>query len=397
MIISALKKLVRSGQTLLEIRDGIANQSDILNRKLDRVVQAFATAAALMPVARPGAMPGVGHPSTDDGASDDIPYPTVDFSAADPIPAVLAAPEYQRCVAHFSTSPAAPTALMSPDSQALLFCVMRNLRPWVAVEIGTFRTSTTEAMCRAIHANRRGVVHTIDPFGGTVVPALLDAWPAALQPLVRFHEVTSMDFFCRSVPTGFKAELVLVDGNHDYEYAIFDIEAAARVLEPGGFIFVDNIAQAGPFMAASDFLANRPDWTQCVAPMGEMLRPHDGNRTRIANTDFCVLRAPLRHTIAQRPLTIGQLAWRRGSLRGLELEIMASSAGELQAPCVIRTFGDVLTERIVNRTQTLEPTTGRVRVEFGDPVELGKDAATVEPWLTWRGDQALQLSSLTLF
>ena len=57
-------------------------------------------------------------------------------------------------------------------------------------------------------------------------------------------------------------ELVFVDGNHDYEFAFFDIACGARTIAPGGFIVVDNIAQPGPFFAARDFLAANPDWRE---------------------------------------------------------------------------------------------------------------------------------------
>jgi predicted O-methyltransferase YrrM len=53
--------------------------------------------------------------------------------------------------------------------------------------------------------------------------------------------------------------LVLVDGSHEYEFASFDIDAAPKRLERGGFIVIDNVSQAGPYCRDKGFpRAGRP-------------------------------------------------------------------------------------------------------------------------------------------
>jgi predicted O-methyltransferase YrrM len=78
---------------------------------------------------------------------------TIDLSVVDPIPAILATAEYRQAVERFSVSPSIRDALVSPDSQALLYTLIRVQRSKLAVEIGTYMASTTEAMACAIAEN----------------------------------------------------------------------------------------------------------------------------------------------------------------------------------------------------------------------------------------------------
>jgi predicted O-methyltransferase YrrM len=192
---------------------------------------------------------------------------------------------------------------MSEHSQALLYCTIRLVRPRLVIEIGTYHAGTAKVIACALAANGCGRLHTIDPFGKSRVPSILASWPAHLRDIVCFYPVNSMEYFGTSTETGQRSELIFVDGNHDYEFARFDIESAARVAAPGGFIFIDNLSQPGPFLAAQDFVKHRPGWIECG---GNSLdypiidAPFD-RRSPIAATDFCVLRGPATTTTASRP------------------------------------------------------------------------------------------------
>ena len=61
-----------------------------------------------------------------------------------------------------------------------------------------------------------------------------------------------MAFYMRMATVGIVAELIFIDGNHEYEFALFDLQAAARRLAPEGFVLLDNVSQPGPFFAAVD-------------------------------------------------------------------------------------------------------------------------------------------------
>ena len=108
--------------------------------------------------------------------------------------------------------------------------------------------------------------------------------------------MSSMDFYMEMERQSVRPGVVFVDGNHDYEFALFDIGRAAKYMTPGGFIFVDNVAQPGPFFAARDFLSANPGWRE----IGGSTEGHnaslsfDRKRSAIPDTDFIVLRAPER-------------------------------------------------------------------------------------------------------
>ena len=63
-------------------------------------------------------------------------------------------------------------------------------------------------------------------------------------------------------------DVILIDGNHEYEFASFDLAFAAKMMRAGGVIIMDNAEQTGPFEAARQFLAENPDWRElgsCVS------------------------------------------------------------------------------------------------------------------------------------
>jgi predicted O-methyltransferase YrrM len=334
------------------------------------------------------------HPPTGIAQLVDLPYPLFSLDD-DQIEPILSSREYADCVEFFTKSPARVRALVSPNSQALLYVLVRGLRPQCVVEIGTYRASTTEALARAAHANKAGVVHTVDPFGEEFVPQLLRAWPKILRDYVRFHPVNSMQFFARAAREHLRSELIFIDGNHDFEFALFDIQSAARVLAPKGLIVVDNIAQPGPFFAVHDFLSRNPDWRQ----LGRLLPglrdsvPYDRHRTGIVNTDFAILLAPPWILVGPRPITSGYVHYTSNSLRGLRLKVIERATGTLSIQIILRSFGAILSETILERKMELIESAGVVEATLDQPFEwTASPTNTAEPWLDWRGDRPLKLA-----
>jgi predicted O-methyltransferase YrrM len=238
-----------------------------------------------------------------------IACPAFDAAADDnPIRTILAAPEFQETVRWFADNPAAQRSLVSPDTQALLFAMVRNLRPAHVFEIGTYRCGSSEAICRAPFANGAGTLHTVDPFGGSMVPAILLKWPEPMRRHVHYHALDSMAFYMLMTRIRVSAELIFIDGNHEYEFALFDLQAAARHLAPGGFVLLDNVSQPGPFFAALDFMRANRGWQECGNSLSRyrISHPFDRNRTTIHNTHLLVLQAPCHIVLAERPQTTGQ-------------------------------------------------------------------------------------------
>ena len=164
---------------------------------------------------------------------------------------------------------------------------------------------------------------------------------------VHFHVLDSMAFYMLMTSIRTCAGLIFIDGNHEYEFALFDLQAAARHLVPGGFVLLDNVSQPGPFFAAMDFMRANSDWRECGNSLSRYRSSHpfDRNRTAIHNTDLLVLRAPPHITIAARPRTVGQQLFASRTVSGMRLVLRErATSGTLTAQCVLRGFGRTLVE-----------------------------------------------------
>ena len=327
----------------------------------------------------------------------DVAFPKVDLTASqDPIAEIMAAPEIEATKAYFYDNPVAARSLISSQSQALLYSLVRNLRPDHVYEIGTYKAGTTEAICRALYANGKGIAHAVDPFRGEYIAAVLKLWPPELFRHVRLHAKDSMAFFGDMEREHIHPALVFVDGNHDYEFASFDIACGARTIAPGGFIVVDNVAQPGPFFAARDFLAANPDWRELggAATGYDRDKAFDRARSTILETDFMVLRAPVTHSVGERPFTPGRTRWHSPKVVGLRLKFAPPVAlGRLTAQVVLRGFGIVPAETTAEAGVQVEAGCTELSVALTPPAQVDGQFVyfTVEPWVIWHGAKPLQL------
>jgi predicted O-methyltransferase YrrM len=330
-----------------------------------------------------------------------IPYAVVDANGpADPIPAIIADPAFAATTRWFAHESSGRSQL-SPEAQALLFTLTRNSKPAHVFEIGTFLAGTSEAICRALQANGRGLLHTTDPFSLAAVPAILMKWPRELRRHVRFYHLDSMAFFMRMEQAGARAQLTFIDGRHDYEFAMFDLSMAARTLDPGGMILLDNVSQPGPYLAALDFLRDTPGWRECGNP-GERSRdglPFDQARARIHNSDLIALRAPSDLVVGARPVMLGERGFDRREVRGIELTIaQRSSRGTLSIQCALRGHSASPSNpsvEIIGATRLeLDGAQGPVSARFEPPLAAHGEfyQMALETALAWRGEAPLYLS-----
>jgi hypothetical protein len=323
-----------------------------------------------------------------------IAWPSIDLTRRDdPILTILSSAEFQSATRFFADNPAGQRSLVSAQAQALLYAVLRNLRPDHVFEIGSYKAGTTEALCRALHANGHGVVHTVDHFRADYILATIKHWPQELLAHVCVHSMSSMDFYMDMERQGIHPGVVFVDGNHDYEYALFDIGRAAKYMTHSGFIFVDNIAQPGPFFAALDFITANPGWRELggVTEKSVISQSFDRARSAIPNTDFIVLGAPSSYVVVNRPATFGRLRWWTPAVNGVEVQFGNAAPGLLDVQVVLRGFGAQPVEAIGQTTVRLEAATGTVSVPLDIHVEGQFIYFNVETWLIWRGDLPLHL------
>jgi predicted O-methyltransferase YrrM len=404
--LKTLKRIIgefgRTPYLLEEIREGLANQSDLLNRKLQEFIERSHNGS--------GSLSGIDRTSyrpVPDAAGDvhqsvaplgDIPYAKVDLAAfGNPINSIVSSPDFARTERYFSENPAAARSLVSGASQALLFSLVRNLAPQHVIEIGTFKGGTSEAIGRALYANGGGLLHTIGPFDSGIFLPLYRTWPEALRDRVRFYSVDSMAFFMRIQKNDIQPSLVFVDGNHDYEFALFDILAAARCVVPGGFVVIDNVSQAGPYYAATDFLASHPEWLDCAARSFQLdpTKAYDSERTRILNTDLIVLRAPAARVIGPRPCCFGEVILQQPVVNGVEISIATSKPGTLYVQCVLRGFSSTQNVEASEMTSVQIGAQNTAFAKFEKPLALNGafDQYRAEAWLTFVGEGYLSQSA----
>jgi len=326
------------------------------------------------------------------------PFPKVDLNQIDdPVPAICASPEFSKVLAYFENDTVRQRALVSAHVHALLYSIVRNLNPQHVVEIGVYKCATTEAIARALAAGDAGIIHAVDPFRPAYVSEILSRWPEELFKHVRLHAADSVTFFATLGMPKIVPSLVFVDGNHDYEFAYFDICSAARVLAPGGFIVVDNIAQPGPALAIQDFIAWNPGWFECGGSLPDVVKAYDRDRTHIANTDAAILRSPVDVVVNRRPRSFGQTRRASSALSRLDLDVRRVPLdGLLHAQVIVRGFGETLVERISESSELLRSgDTGRKTLKFHNvsPIDGTFRHYTEEICLSWQSDAPLRLSA----
>jgi predicted O-methyltransferase YrrM len=236
-----------------------------------------------------------------------------------------------------------PGSLMGGKSRALLFALIRMLRPRAAAEIGTYFAGGAEVIARALWENGDGMLHTTDAFGADRCPAILATWPAELRSLVKFYPLNSMEFLIKLHHQGLALDFVLVDGDHDYEPALFDLQMTARLLRPGGVVVMNDSVQSGPFQAARTFLAGNPAWRE----LGTAIRSYDenspfaGERVSQPDSGFVILQAPDHWSVSATPRSWGQTATSLPFADGLSFDAPPQvTAGTLHYQAILRMFGD---------------------------------------------------------
>lgn len=234
-------------------------------------------------------------------------------------------------------------SFMSDHSRCTLYILVRMMQPKVVAEVGTLFAGTTQVLARALVENGAGEIHTTDPYGAERCPGIMAAWPQSLQAVTHFYPLNSMDFFLTLDQRRIGLDLVLVDGNHDYEFALFDLQMAARLLRPGGIVVMDNAEQTGPFQATRTFLDRHSAWREIgdAVKAYDPLNPFDPTRSSVPGTTFILLQAPPHVSVGAGPHSWGQVFTDMTSMKGISLDLGSqSTAGTLFYQVIFRGFAD---------------------------------------------------------
>ena len=325
-----------------------------------------------------------------------IPFSTIDLSSDNPIVEILNAPKFSETEAVIYKTAASQRALISAAAAALIYTLVRNAKPQHIVEIGTYYGGTSEVICRALHENGSGILHTVAPFEAERAIPIFNSWPQELRPHLEFYLMTSMEFYYRLDARGIRPEIAFIDGDHSYQAALFDIQSLAKSLARRGFLLVDNVSQPGPYYAAMDFLQRNPDWTQCKARNPEWADPNkalDRERTSVPETDFEILRAPHGYSVGSRPVTFGEIP-SATEVKGLRIHA-ETGGGTLHAQCILRGFGSAAAEEVTLAALDIAGP-GTVDLMFPIPLRLKEsfERCSAEPWLVWSGQTPLKLSQV---
>lgn len=203
--------------------------------------------------------------STSEAVCPEIKFPPIPINGGDPVEEIAASPLLAHAVRFFDQVPPWSEGLLCAEGLALMYYTVRALRPQTVVEIGTCKGWTAHVLAAALEANDHGEIHTVGPYDSWRFLPLFEQWPEPLRKRTTFYSLNSAHFFQDSFDRGRRFDMILVDGNHDYEFALFDIQCSARALEAGGIIFVDNVEQSDVRCALDDFLAKNPAWVESTS------------------------------------------------------------------------------------------------------------------------------------
>ena len=192
------------------------------------------------------------------------------------------------------------TALLTPASEvAYLVEVINQFRPKVVYEIGSFFCETTKVMAGAMAKEAYGgTLHTTDPYGSERCPPIIENLNETIKKCIKYYPFYSMEMILHLKESEKKEcflDLTFIDGNHDLEYALFDLISVSNATNYGGCIVIDNIENRPTRLALKTFLSLFPWWT-CLLD-GECVEACslDENVERISlreNTIWAVLVAP---------------------------------------------------------------------------------------------------------
>ena len=130
------------------------------------------------------------------------------------------------------------------------------------LEIGLGYGVAALFVCEALLLNGDGARHvTLDPHQetrfGRIGLQLLEE--AGVLELVELHAEESQIALPRLLAAGERFDLAVVDGNHRFDGVFVDLVYLARLVRPGGIVFVDDYQLPSVARAVSFFLTNR-DW-----------------------------------------------------------------------------------------------------------------------------------------
>jgi predicted O-methyltransferase YrrM len=129
---------------------------------------------------------------------------------------------------------------------AQLYAVVRAAKPAVVVETGVASGMSSAHILRALAANGRGTLHSIDlpnVQDGSILPqGRSTGWmvPAALHAQWNLHLGDTYELLPKLLDSLARVDLFLHDSDHSYEAMSFEFERAWPKLAPSGLLLSDD-------------------------------------------------------------------------------------------------------------------------------------------------------------
>lgn len=154
--------------------------------------------------------------------------------------------------------------------QNLIYTHVVNLRPRRVLEVGTHIGSCSLVIGAALRVNGYGKLLTLEPQAHYQTMARENIEKAGLSDGVEIVSHFSYEEACKTrLAAQGPFELIFVDGSHDYDDTLHDIELCAALLHDNGCIILHDTGKDGPGMdstgkggarqALYDFTQRRPD------------------------------------------------------------------------------------------------------------------------------------------
>ena len=257
---------------------------------------------------------------------------------ANAIRAIPSTSDFASAAERFANYPE-PT-LIGPTPRAFLHELVKACGARAVLEIGTYFAGTTRVLAEAA-TETGGVVISIDASGdrASTVEKIINLWSEETRAATTFVPHLSSMFFEMFERTGsFKFDMFLVDGDHSYRGALFDLISCAHYAQPNAVIVVDDFNLPPVFSATQDFLALNPAWIELSGTFDRQVGsdPFAGMRPSLEGFPFLVLIGPPAISIGRRPanFALGRLS--QDHLYGAAVEIGGNhSGGRLHANFVI--------------------------------------------------------------
>ncbi|MGL5003590.1 MAG: class I SAM-dependent methyltransferase, partial [Casimicrobium sp.] len=186
-----------------------------------------------------------------------------------------------------------------------------------AVDIGVYRGRSFLPMCIALRENGHGIAHAVDPWSKTeaaekdnhYLRAEIDAWIErldfdavyrsvieqikhnGLEKFAEIHRTTSREAALYFASKKMSFDLIHIDGNHDTNTVVADVETYLPLLNANGFLVIDDVSWSSVLPAVERTL--------------ELCEPLMWRVTREPEDDYAIFVksfAPERFVLAKREL-----------------------------------------------------------------------------------------------